>query len=246
MKKSTRPSFLNNREYYNRFAAGYENKRHFGYHRMVDDFEVSLLERYIKPEDDLLEIGCGTGLIMQRLVDQVASVKGIDISDEMLAKAQEKGLDVERGDAAKLPFDENQFDCIYSFKVLAHIEQIKETLKEASRVTKPGGRMVLEFYNKRSMRTLVKHIKPPTKIAQQTSDEAVFTRYDSLPELEGYLPEGCSIEAIRGIRIVSPAYFVYQIPLINKLFYTAENMLKDSFLGRFGGFIVLVIRNEKK
>jgi hypothetical protein len=56
---------LDNRAYYDDFAGWYENERHLPYHRMLDDLEVELVERYAAGKA-VLEVGCGTGLILHR------------------------------------------------------------------------------------------------------------------------------------------------------------------------------------
>ena len=57
---------MGNRAYYDDFAGWYERDRHLPYHRMLDDLEVELVERYATGKD-VLEVGCGTGLILDRV-----------------------------------------------------------------------------------------------------------------------------------------------------------------------------------
>src|SRR6476620_6629174 len=63
---SQQMSRLDNRAYYDDFAGWYERERHLPYHRMLDDLEVELVERYGAGKD-VLEVGCGTGLILDRV-----------------------------------------------------------------------------------------------------------------------------------------------------------------------------------
>ena len=58
-------SRLDNRAYYDDFAGWYERERHLPYHRMLDDLEVEIVERYARGKETL-EVGCGTGLILDR------------------------------------------------------------------------------------------------------------------------------------------------------------------------------------
>ena len=51
-------------------------------------------------------------------------------------------------------------------------------MREMARVVRPGGYVLAEFYNARSLRRLVKALKPPTAVSEQTHDEHVYTRYD--------------------------------------------------------------------
>ena len=56
---------LDNRSYYDEFASWYERERGRGYHQMLDDLELDLVERYGRGAD-VLEAGCGTGLLLER------------------------------------------------------------------------------------------------------------------------------------------------------------------------------------
>ena len=50
-------------QYYDRFAETYENERHGGYHRLIDELELDLVRRYGAGKD-VFEAGCGTGLLL--------------------------------------------------------------------------------------------------------------------------------------------------------------------------------------
>ena len=79
-----------------------------------------------------------------------------------------------------MPFKDASFDTLYSFKVLAHVEDIDRALREFVRVTRPGADLVLEFYNRRSLRYLIKRATNPGSISAQTTEAAVYTRWDTL------------------------------------------------------------------
>ena len=49
--------------YYDRFSPSYERERHHGYHRLIDELELELVRRYGTGRD-ILEAGCGTGLLL--------------------------------------------------------------------------------------------------------------------------------------------------------------------------------------
>ena len=86
---------MDNESYYDEFADWYERDRHRGYHRMLDDLEVETVKRY-GAGTDVLEAGCGTGLILHRTAEFARSAVGIDLSSGMLKRARERGLDVVR------------------------------------------------------------------------------------------------------------------------------------------------------
>jgi ubiquinone/menaquinone biosynthesis C-methylase UbiE len=246
MNKNLKTSILDNKTYYDTFSENYENGRDRGYHKMLDDLEASIVLQYTKKHHSILEVGCGTGLILKRVSPFVAKSIGVDISEGMLLKAKEKGLDVYCCSAELMPFENDTFDIAYSFKVLPHIENIDSTLKEISRVLKPNGIAVLEFYNPNSIRGFLKKIKKPTSITTDVKDTQIFTRYDSLKDIKNLTKESWKLEGIHGVRIFSASYLLYKIPFIKEIFWNLEKYFHKSILSKFGGFLIVILKNEKE
>jgi ubiquinone/menaquinone biosynthesis C-methylase UbiE len=230
--------------YYDEFSKGYERLRGVndpgGYHELVDDLEVDFASRYAAGAD-LLEVGCGTGLSLERLAKVTKSARGIDLSPGMLEKARERGLDVRRGSVLELPYPEATFDVTCSFKVLAHVQDIETALREMIRVTRPSGVVLAEFYNPISLRGLVKRLGPARAISASTNEGAVFTRFDSPFRVKGLLPVGWEIVASRGVRIVTPAAFTMRVPWLRSALKVTEWALADTPLSIFGGFWIAAI-----
>ena len=111
---------LDNQSYYDEFASWYERDRHYGYHALIDDLETDLVMPYCEGRD-VLEVGCGTGLILRRVASRAKSARGVDISPGMLEKAKERGLDVVVGSATELPYDDEVFDTIYQDEIGGNI-----------------------------------------------------------------------------------------------------------------------------
>ena len=122
---------LDNRTYYDDFAGWYERERHEPYHRMLDELEVGIVERYGAGRD-VLEVGCGTGLVLEKVAQFARTASGIDLSAGMLAKAAARGLPVAQASATALPIASASVDVAYSFKVLAHIPDIKTGRRESA------------------------------------------------------------------------------------------------------------------
>ena len=237
-------SRLDNQSYYDDFAGWYERERHLPYHRMLDDLEVELVERY-GTNKDLLEVGCGTGLILDRTQRFARSATGIDLSGGMLARAAQRGLHVAQASATELPIATASVDVAYSFKVLAHIPDIAGAMREMARVVRPGGWVLAEFYNARSIRRLVKAVKPPTAVSEQTHDEHVFTRYDDAKAIKSYLPPELDWVTSRGIRVVTPVAKVLEVPVLGAAVRWAEHRLADLPGARdLGGFLVACCRRR--
>lgn len=233
------------RAYYDEFARAYERHRHDprGYHALLDDLEVGLTERYGSGRD-VLECGCGTGLLLDRMKRFARTAKGIDLSPGMLEKARERGLDVQVGSVTALPFADASFDVTCSFKVLAHVPEIGKALAEMARVTRAGGVVIAEFYNPLSIRALAKRLGGPGKISESTRESAVFTRMDPPWVIPRLLPPGVRLEAVRGVRIVTPAAAAMRIPGLRTILWNAEHWLADTPASFFGGFYVAVLRKS--
>ncbi|HXS18959.1 MAG TPA: class I SAM-dependent methyltransferase [Polyangiaceae bacterium] len=249
MTTSIKSSEQNSREYYDEFAKVYDDRRGnsvpFGYHDLLDELETSLVERF-GSQRDILEVGCGTGLIMQRVAKFARRVHGVDLSPGMLAHAQARGLDVTQGSATQLPFSDGEFDVTYSFKVLAHVPDIELALSEMARVTRPGGMILAEFYNPYSIRGLLRHLGPAKQIGQSKKEADVFTRFDSPSRARALTPRGCHFEGARGIRIVTPAAQLIDMKGIGRLFYATERLLADSPLSVCAGFYVAQYRKAER
>jgi ubiquinone/menaquinone biosynthesis C-methylase UbiE len=242
-------SRIDNRSYYDEFASSYERYRHAGYHVFLDELETATVRRYLRPEMHILEAGCGTGLVLNRLAPHAARSYGVDLSRGMVKKAHERQLTVVQGSVTDLPFADASFDLVCSFKVLAHVQQIERAMAEMARVLRPGGILLAEFYNRRSLRYLIKRLKPPTRISQAApdfNDEAVFTRYDTLRTITDYLPPGMSVENVHGVRVLTPLPIFHRLPLVAPLLQAAERLAADlPGLRHLGGFLIVAARKTQ-
>jgi ubiquinone/menaquinone biosynthesis C-methylase UbiE len=233
------------RAYYDDFARRYEQKRApnepKGYHALVDDLEVELVERYGAGKD-VLECGCGTGLLLDRFARFAKSARGIDLSPGMLEKARARGLDVSQGSITALPFANGTFDVTCAFKVLAHVPEIGRALAEMARVTRPGGVVLAEFYNALSLRALAKWVGPAGRVSSSKRENDVYTRFDVPWVIPRLLPPSASLVGARGVRIVTPLAAVMRLPILARLFRRLEFVLADSRAAVFGGFYIAILR----
>src|SRR6478609_36169 len=154
-------------QYYDRFSETYDNDRHRGYHRLIDDLELELVERYGAGKD-VFEAGCGTGLLLRQAAAAARSAVGLDLSRGMLGPARARGLRVVQGSLTHVPLPSASVDLVYSMKVLAHVPPIVDAVTELARVVRPGGHLLLEFYNPWSLRYLAKRAAGPGRIAHGT------------------------------------------------------------------------------
>jgi N-methyltransferase StaMA len=106
----------------------------------------------LQPGEHVLDIGCGVAVPAIRLAQRVeARITGVTISEWQVQDARHRvraaGLrgqvDVELADAADLPYGDERFDAVLLFQSLHHTSDRRRWLREALRVLRPGGRVVL-------------------------------------------------------------------------------------------------------
>lgn len=106
----------------------------------------------IRPQDDILEIGCGVGRIGLDLASRCRSWTGADISANMLAVAAERlaGFSnvrlVQLQGVALREIADNSFDLLYSANVFPHLDEMDRWryVQDAFRVLRPGGRIFVD------------------------------------------------------------------------------------------------------
>lgn len=229
------------RDYYDDFATTYEVGRNHGYHALVDELEASSVIPFL-PGKRVLEVGSGTGLLLEKLAPHAAAAVGVDLSPGMLAHARARGLDVHLGSATALPFDDASFDVVCSFKVLAHVPDIELALREIDRVLRPGGVAVLEFYNRQSVRYLARLAAGARRIGRRHREDDIHTRWDTPATIRRALPPSLRVETYFGVRIVTPAAALYRVPVLAIGLAAAERRLAGGPLAKFGGFLVVVAK----
>lgn len=87
----------------------------------------------------ILNVGCGTSMIIQSLNNAVA----MDINIGKLRFLRRHGIPLVRGSAFALPFKDETFDCVISSQVIEHIPFAESLFSEMRRVLRPGGALVI-------------------------------------------------------------------------------------------------------
>lgn len=104
----------------------------------------------------VLELGCGAGFDAYELCRNGADYTGIDIAPENIERTRQHlapfGLaaDLQVADVGDLPFPDDTFDIVFSNGVLHHVADIEQAFGEAFRVLRPGGRLWITVYHRRS------------------------------------------------------------------------------------------------
>jgi 2-polyprenyl-3-methyl-5-hydroxy-6-metoxy-1,4-benzoquinol methylase len=129
-----------------------------------DSTERKILRRYLSGFARVLEVGAGTGRLTSELLACSKHVTVVDISPGMLERLhqrfpQETNLDLHVFNVYDLEsFPEyGQFDALLSMRMLPHIKDIGNVLRILKGAVRPGGMLMVDFWNRQSYRYLKKN-----------------------------------------------------------------------------------------
>lgn len=136
---------------FHRSARGYESEAKIQLQIMSQLLE--LFQPYVSRHANVLDVGCGTGWLMQQLQQRNLSwnLLGLDVADAMCKEAYAKGVKVVRGDAENLPFADDSVDAIFSSLCVQWLERPHDFMREAVRALRPGGRMAIATLGARTL-----------------------------------------------------------------------------------------------
>ncbi|MBS0626542.1 MAG: class I SAM-dependent methyltransferase [Verrucomicrobia bacterium] len=111
-------------------------------------FEAVLDAAALGPSKRLLDIGCGTGMLLQLALARGGVPCGIDVTPELLAIARERlpEADLREGDMESLPWADDSFDVVTGVNAFQFAGDPGQALSEAARVLRPGGHLVASLF----------------------------------------------------------------------------------------------------
>lgn len=133
-------------------AAEVYDSGHAGIYEMCKDDYPPILEELRKVSfESLLDVGCGTGSMIELLVSEYPEkhYTGLDLTPKMIETANAKGLknaEFVVGDSEALPFAENSFDTVICANSFHHYPNPDKFFSCVSKVLKPGGTFILRDY----------------------------------------------------------------------------------------------------
>ena len=182
--------------------------------------KLILIDRLIRPHVSagarLLEIGCGSGNLLLQATVRGSYPVALDLALPSLAfvrlRLQQAGSGPDApggfacvqglGDA--LPFAGDSFDCVLLSEVVEHLEAPHRTVREAVRVLRPGGRLLVTTPNYRSLWPIMERTIDLLKMAPRMAGEQHITRLHPA-SLRGLLVEsGLGVERLGTIYGLSP------------------------------------------
>ena len=146
---------------FDEYASQYEDW--FERNRIVYESELRTIRAQMPKSNNGINIGVGSG----RFAIPLGIKIGIEPSRKMRDIAQKRGIEVIDGVAESLPFDDSQFDFALMVTTICFLDDIEASFKEAYRVLKPSGFLVIGFIDSES---------PFGKLYQQHKEESLFYR----------------------------------------------------------------------
>jgi ubiquinone/menaquinone biosynthesis C-methylase UbiE/DNA-binding HxlR family transcriptional regulator len=137
-------------EYFERVATLWDEERSL--HAAADTVEAAILDALdtSRPLGRLLDVGTGTGRMVQLLAERAERAVGLDSSHSMLSVAranlERAGVDnweLRQGDVHSPPLDPGSFDLVVIHQVLHYLEDPARAVSEAARLVAPGGRLLV-------------------------------------------------------------------------------------------------------
>ncbi|HKN93829.1 MAG TPA: methyltransferase domain-containing protein [Thermoleophilaceae bacterium] len=116
---------------------------------IVEQRRATLAALALEPGERVLDVGCGPGYLAREMAEAVGTdgfVHGVDPSPAMLAIAARRALphmELSEGDALSLRLPDAEFDVAVSTQVYEYVADIEGALREARRVLRPGGRLLV-------------------------------------------------------------------------------------------------------
>jgi demethylmenaquinone methyltransferase/2-methoxy-6-polyprenyl-1,4-benzoquinol methylase len=134
------------RLFYKYLSKVYDRVNPFVWNEEMRDEALSFLD--IRPDDRVLDVGCGTGFATEGLLRHADDVHGLDQSSHQMEKAFAKfgrndRVRFYRGDAERLPFVDDSFDVVWSSGSIEYWPNPVTALRELRRVVKPGRRVLV-------------------------------------------------------------------------------------------------------
>ncbi|MCD4765984.1 MAG: class I SAM-dependent methyltransferase [Methanosarcinales archaeon] len=135
---------MNNIEIFENYAQEYDEW--FDANRFAYESEVQALKKFVLENSKGLEVGVGTGRFAVPLGIRI----GVEPAKAMADIAQKRGIEVYEAKAEKLPFDDSSFDFVLIVVTICFVQDPIQTLREARRVLKSGGYIIIGMIDKES------------------------------------------------------------------------------------------------
>ena len=198
----------------------YRNNKEYA--NFLEDWDDGFYAKYsealcpTQPGSKILDIGCGVGQVVRRLMKSGHEAHGVEVSEPNIAKAKKVSKLCQLYDGVKLPYKNNTFDSAGALNVLEHVEEPEAFITELVRIVKPGGRIILSSPNffraigfrdyhpkMRGINNKYKNWQRLRAKRRQIEDNPSTVRFDRMEPIvrETFQPDDDAIVATNGLEI---------------------------------------------
>jgi ubiquinone/menaquinone biosynthesis C-methylase UbiE len=155
LKETTRKLFKKEElgQYWNDLYANVENCRDLHFVQRLE-IAAGLVSERAARDARVLDLGCGAGVLTERLVAAGYSVDAVDMAPDMLefsrqrlAKYDSSKYRLQRAECQSLPFPDAAFDVVACIGVFGYMDDVDAAIREVRRVLRPGGTLILSIRN---------------------------------------------------------------------------------------------------
>jgi ubiquinone/menaquinone biosynthesis C-methylase UbiE len=182
----------------------------------------------------VLDVACGDGAYSISACKRGARVVAVDRSPAMLEAARRRAEDCRNGisfclgAAEALPFDSKTFDAVIAVTALCFVRDPRQTIREAARVLKPGGNLIVGELGRYSLWAISRKIRG--WLGSATWNRVHLSTFEDLRELI----------AGAGLRFHSRRFAVYYPPVTALAGFLGRHDRASSRLGQFGAAFIAI------
>lgn len=223
-----------------------------GFFQDLDEYHFDKLHHLLRlvpfaglAGQQVLEVGCGTGVDLVRFAEGGARVTGIDLAESAIALARQnfaqRGLHARLlvGDGERLPFAQNRFDYVFAHGVVQYTADGRRVVEEVQRVLRPGGQAVFQVYNRISWLNALSKLM---RVDLEHEDAPVLRKYS--PDEFRRLLDGFSEARLVFERfpVKSRLHGGWKGLAFNTVFVGTFNALPRSWVERYGWHLLAFCR----
>jgi 2-polyprenyl-3-methyl-5-hydroxy-6-metoxy-1,4-benzoquinol methylase len=126
----------------------YELLQNIEWYYQNQKWEYNIALKLIKPDSEVLEIGCANGSFMEKLQKNGIKVSGLEINQSVLEKAQQNGLNI-LNEPLNIHAEKNKqkYDVVCSFQVMEHLSDVNDVIYNSLQVLKKNGMLIISVPN---------------------------------------------------------------------------------------------------